>query len=304
VDDDWSWYFDQVKRWQFSITGFALQAHVRTAFERSGSRPAIRFEKLATNRLGTALGAAVRLTMGSGTSGLIVWLPPPTEISPDEAISLIIRNRYGIRQLDPEPDWMDAYRTPDEIVAGGEVSAADAAVAVARAVLGQAQAAAELAARWRPLLYAQGDPLHDLVHAALNELGAELEPYEDVGRDGKFTCPAGRRGVLEVRGSKGYFGADHVRAAADRRHFAHTRDGWDAKAVLVANMRRLVDPAERADAYHPNALDDAGRLGVSVLTTGQVYRALADKQSGGFHQGAFWDAVMKADGMCKLPEAA
>jgi len=83
-------------------------------------------QPVATNRAGNLVSATImwRATSLTGhetyRSGALVILPPPTSITVEEALSLLVQKLSG-KTESLAPDWMEAYAVPEEHMHRGEM---------------------------------------------------------------------------------------------------------------------------------------------------------------------------------------
>jgi hypothetical protein len=189
------------------------------------------------------------------------------------------------------------------------VEGAERVVHDAKERLAEAEAAAEAAGQWEPLLYADGDELEVVAEAALRELGGRTAlPSEGGIEDLRLETPGGTRYVVEIKGSTGGLKLDNLRQVVDWRTaaIAHGADAG-TRALVIANPFRLVAPEARlvSECFHPNVLGRAEALAVVVLSGRQLYEAIRGVQSGESPEDRLWVTIEGTPyGLVDLPEFA
>lgn len=306
--DRWSWYCAPSSAPNDAVFDRAcelLSVHANVAI------PDIR--PIATNRKGEPVAFEMRADLwhldeyGTNellkTSGRLLWFPSPTRCASDEAIRRLLTS-VGIGAESPPPSWTADYLLPRHTDAAERVDSIAQRITDLGDELAQARRELDVEARFVHLLYEQGEPLEDVVHDALRELGADItRPETSGGNDGHLIEPAGRRGVLEIKGKSGVIG---VRDMRQLRHWvtqAETDDpGTDFKGLFVANAHRDAPVDERSESYDINAAKLASRWGLALITTTQLFQALRNDQKGELDREAFWDAVFDANGIVTVDD--
>jgi hypothetical protein len=266
------------------------------------------FQPHAYTLFRTAVAFSLEFTARRGDEkllGHLLWYPESTKVTPAEAVDLVLRSRYQVGAGSEPPPWTSSYPLPRATTAREEVARYEGLLRDAGRALEGAQRLAEDESRYFRLLFDHGeDGLEPIVRAALRLLGATVEdPVERGKADGRLTDPFGRRAILEVKGLTGSISRDDIRQLQDWWNEAVTNESFDGKGILIANTYRTVPPPERGRAFPEDCVGAAKRFHQSLVSTTQLFRALADLQAGRFDQKLFWDAVMQADGPATLPEA-
>jgi hypothetical protein len=249
-----------------------------------------------------SIEAGVELA-GRGPTGVSYWLPLPSQLSPQDAVALLLAERLGIGDTAERPTWITKYSLPDERRAEEALKTAVNATDAARAAEADAKARVVGEQRFQALLYASGDELELVVHAAFEYLGATLEAPTVAREDGRLVDPSGRRAILEVKGIKAAVGVEHVRQLQGWALDA-IADGWEGKAVLVVNAHRAFAPDARPEPVADSAEKFAVRTGTAIVTTSQIFEALRQRQLDESNASEFWDAIFQADGCCSHPAIA
>ncbi len=236
------------------------------------------------------------------TSGSMIFLPPPTELSTAEAITELLRDRYGIGTEKEAPKWTQDYTLPRIELARETMRTMQRQIDQLKLNHERAEAEANHESRFLGLLYEQGDDgLEPLVRDALRILGAEvIDPQRRGQEDGRLIDPFGRKAVLEIKGRDNQLPLKDVRQLIDWVSQLQT-EGWN-KGILIANLFRNSPPSERENIYASNSLQRATMHHLALVTTTQLFRALQSHQTGTLDLQGFWDALFRAKGPCSLPE--
>jgi hypothetical protein len=298
-DGIWDFWFNNNAgfRWAFGVSD---APGGRWTSGRGETRAAVGV--IAETRYGMPLAVQVRLVTNWEASGDVFWLPAPSQLTPHDAITLLLRS-LGIAQISEAPAWTSGFGLPNEITARQDLISARAAVERARQDEVIARGALTTEARFSQLLYATGAQLEAIVIEALSVLGGAVESPTADKEDGGVVDPRGRNALLEIKGLKGAVGVENVRQLQGWALDAIS-EGWEGKTVLIANTHRAMAPGERPEAIADSAKKFAERTGAAILTTPQIYEALRQQQIGDYDSGRFWDAVFETDGLVDLPEIA
>lgn len=314
-DESFAEYLSHVSEWKACFTGHygpaKFSMHRLQEISPQASTLEVYGQPIATTRYGKSL--AVRFTYRAlderarvilAESGNAIWLPPPTDLMPEEAIRLLLASRYGVAARSTQPDWTAKYKLPDEHEAEAQVDEKLQAAQLAARELKDARAQLDSARGYKALLFEQGKAvLEPLVRRALQDLGAQVSPPLEEGReDGRFIAPGGWEGILEVKGSTGSLRLRDVRQLDQWVRDAVAEDERDYKGVLVANTHRGTDPAMRGEPFPSKCIKAASRFDLCLMTTTQLFRAIYQLQEGAFDSDAFWGELATCAGPCSLTE--
>jgi len=315
--EEFQYYFQHVRSWSF----YAMEAVVpegwyskvalslicpggRDVRVRTTSIAETRFQKPISFTLHffaypTASSSAGSL-LGTGT---VIWLPPPTEISPYEAINLVLRKRYGLRFETEPPNWVQKYKLPSQLPIEDEINDLHQEITEKRRRLEDATMKLQTATRFRELLYEQGESLENVAKDCLRELGAKVEDPKRKGHeDGRLIDPTGRRGMLEIKGRTGSIKLTDVRQLDQWARDAIAQEDYDSKGFLISNAYCTKEPSKRSSPFPDDCIRSSKQFGLCLLTTSQLFQAICLKQRGELNVQSFWDSVFSTDGLCDLPE--
>ncbi len=312
VDKSFSFYFQRLNRWSYHITGLVrsdsywashihaeMQPIAETRFQRA---IACQIEFKEVEKDGSKHAPTTKVTARSGP---VIWLPPPTEITAEEAINLILKERNGLRFEKVAPEWITAYQLPAEVPIEAEMRRLREEIRQLEAAYLLTEQQLKTEARFRKLLYEQGeDALEPVVRDALRLLGAHvIDPVRRGVEDGTLVDPFGRGGLLEIKGRSGPLKFEDVRQLDFwvRSKLAE-EDAVAPKGVLIANLFCSNPPGRRGVVFPDNCVRAAQRLEICLVTTTQLFNALLLHQQGILDVERFWNAVYNTNGVCLLPE--
>jgi hypothetical protein len=244
------------------------------------------------------------------TSGVAVWLPPPTEISADEAISLILRERYR-RSVDvATPEWAATYQLPQQQAIAAQVNHRQQEIERLQQEIALAQKQLEATTSLNRLLYEQNqEALTLIVCDALRELGAQvsdakIEADSTVSRGiMSLTDPSGREGMLLVKTRAGELPLNDLRQLDQYVRDLMLNQNWRGKGILIANTYYTQPPEQRNEPFPSNCIRAAQQLfGYCLVTTTQLFQAIATHQHHELDSREFWNAIFEVNGVCPLPE--
>jgi len=309
-------YFEHVATWNFCLSGWEavdrpfFSAYMQEAGLARADKIRPRVYSIAENRYGRAIGFTIKFEAMSergghiGDSGYIEWLPPTTDISVDEAIELILRDRFGIIKEDVAPSWLIDYVLPAEVPINQQIDQLESELGSLGENLNRARINLREASRFKRMLYETGEEaLEPVVLDALEVLGAEIELPKVKGKeDGRIIDPSDRLGTLEIKGRLGPLRIGDVRQAhqwvADRIAYEET----ESKGILIANLNRDKSPSGRGEVFPSNCVKAAKNFEICLLTTTQLLNAIIMHQEGRLKISEFWDSILGARGICELEE--
>ena len=336
VDPEFTYYFQYVREWSYFSTSVYKESRSNPDYARLVNPQAdnlklslkpiaqTRFQKPIAFRLRfqivrTIVPEQLRQTMMAlkdvpsslkkteilKESGNVIWLPRATKISDYDAIDLILKERYGLQFEQAPPQWVAAYKLPEQIPIEEEISHHEQEIQRLKNELTTAQQRLQDVSRFRKLLYEQGvEGLEPVVRDALRELGAKVnDPGSNENReDGQLIAPDGQIGMLEIKGRTKSLALADVRQLDQWVRDALIQDNLESKGILIANMYCGQPPELRDDPFPSNCIDSAKRANICLMTTTQLFRALCSHQREELDVAEFWNTVFNTDGVCPLPE--
>jgi len=305
---EWSFYFEEMDK-SFLHHWYHLEATLVPEL----SWVEIKTFPLAQNRYNKPLGIGACYTVHEGhkfegfpvqhhkeVAGRMYFLHPPSEISSKEAIDILLRDLFGIRIRELEPEWATGLKVPEQDTIEKKIKEAEDTIKAEQAKIDTASA--ELAERRKfvELLYQKGQRLQEFVWEALENIGATvIRPTVDNEEDGWISTPFGE-GVLEIKSSKGSASFDDI----------HQLDGWvlngkkkgkEYKGILVGNYFCDKPLTSRGKPFPANVIKEAEKREQCLLTTQQLFEAHCTVQEGADGK-AFLQKIMTAVGPCTLVE--
>lgn len=243
------------------------------------------------------------------TSGVAVWLPPPTEISADEAISLVLRERYKRAVEVATPEWAAVYQLPQQQAIAAQVNQHQQEIERLQQEIALAQKRFEATTSLNRLLYEQNqEALTLIVCDALQQLGAQVSDANGSGSmisSGimRLTDPSGREGMLLVKTRAGELLLSDLRQLDQYVRDLMLNQNWRGKGILIANTQYSQPPNQRNEPFPPNCIRAAQQLfGYCLMTTTQLFQAIATHQRTELDSREFWNAIFEVNGVCPLPE--
>jgi hypothetical protein len=324
VEPEFSYYFQYVREWSFFATPeyagsrfYPLHNYLRLVDPQADDL-SISLNPIAQTRFQKPIAFELRFqierTIESYTSrqtvilkesGSVIWLPGATKISNYDAVDIILKERYDLQFEQAPPDWVEAYKLPEQIPIEEEISYHEQEIQRLKNELATAQQSLQDASRFRRLLYEQHvDGLEPVVRDALRELGATVSdpPPKENREDGRLTAPAGQIGMLEIKGRTKSLALADVRQLDQWVRDALIQDNLESKGILIANMYCGQPPELRDNPFPSNCIDSAKRANICLMTTTQLFRALCSHQREELDIAEFWNTVFNTDGVCSLPE--
>lgn len=325
VDPEFTYYFQYVREWSFFATSeyaearfypvpylrlvnpqaddlrISLNPIAQTRFQKPIAFK-LRFQVVRTSESYVSYETTTVTLQESGT---VIWLPGATKISDYEAVDLILKERYRLQFEQAPPDWVEAYKLPEQIPIEQKIFHHEQEIQQLKKELITAQQRLQDASRFRKLLYEQGvEGLEPVVRDALRELGATVSdpPPKENREDGRLKAPTGQIGMLEIKGRTKSLSLDDVRQLDQWVRDALIQENLESKGILIANMYCGRPPELRNNPFPANCVDRAEKANLCLMTTTQLFQALCSYQREELDVAEFWNTVFDTDGVCPLPE--
>lgn len=319
VDPEFKYYFQQVCRWFFHINPEPEDdipdiEEFLSLVNPKANKLKRQIRILAQTRYNCPIAFELRFKAVNCTASQVqvlqvscpvFWLPEPTKISDYQAVNLILQERYGVQLEQSPPDWIEAYKLPNQIPIEKEICDYEQEIQRLKKESITVQERLQNTLRFRKLLYEQGiDGLEPVVRDALRELGATVEdPQPKANReDGRLTAPTGQRAMLEIKGRTKSLNLGDVRQLDHWVRDALIHERLKSKGILIANMYCGHPPEIRENPFPKNCVESAETVNLCLMTTTQLFRALCSHQRRELDLEEFWSAIFNTDGVCPLPE--
>jgi len=298
VNNEFQRYFNNVKYWNFTMD-FDKSAGIVKDIISSFSNEVI--HKLAQTRYRAPLGIQLLLPTGAR----FCFLPPPTEISTNTAIDIILEDFFRIKTSEmPEPDWVKEMKVPGEQEIKKRIEKSLDRIKIEKKKIEKSKQEMQSITKFRKLLYTEDEELEQIVRATFRELGAKvIEPKEKNKEDGWIETKFGKA-VLEIK------------KAAKSASRVHTRqlDNWvgnciangeKCKGMLVINHYGDKSLKERKEPFPSDVRDHAKKARPGspfcLLTTVELFRAFCAFKEGKVLADGIFKKIFEADGEeCKL----
>ena len=270
-------------------------------------------EPIASNRYGKPIAASFSITAKIKnlfekevrvipTLGTVTILPPPTKLTIEEAIRLILAKLYGVALESVEPEWLQNYKVPGEDDLEVEIRSSEQRIEEKKKKVEQKIKQLKDLTKFKKLLTEANYALEEIVWETLEELGATVKrPDEPNKEDGWFTDYKGRKAVLEIKGKNGRKSI----ATMDVRELGNwvlngLAKGEDYKGILFGNPFREESPEKRREPFPPDVREFAEKSHQCVVTTAQFFEAFKRVKAGKMKAEVIFDKLMETNGVCEL----
>ena len=306
-------YIEQgIKEWYYYLE----LSESRTALPSDGMESRwveYNIEPIALNRYGRPIAASFSITLKTGkfleegrdvalTLGPLIILPPPTELTIEEAIRLILAKLYGVSLESVEPGWLRKHKVPGEDDLEREIQSSEQRIEKEKGEIKQKTKQLKDLTKFKKLLTEANDALEEMVWDTLEELGATVKrPDEPNKEDGWFTDYKGRKAVLEIKGKSGRksIATKDVREL-DQWVSDGLVKGEDYKGILFGNPFRELPPENRKEPFPPDVREFAEKRQQCIVTTAQLFEAFKKAKAGKMKAEAIFDKLMETNGVCEL----
>jgi hypothetical protein len=228
-------YFDKVRRWSYT-----LATSDRASDEGFYDRP------IATNRAGEAIALSIVYMGDRGREGFLCLLPPPTEVTVDEGICLILEDLCGMQARTPPPAFAQEIRLPGEDIVDAEIAEQRRKVEEAQAGLDSLLASKEHRRGYIALVYEKGvEGLQEVARKAFEEIGLNTRPADPDVSDEFYIGDGREEALVEVRGHRKSAQIDDIRQLIDNQLKYEQKHGKPIKGILLVNAWNELPPHER-----------------------------------------------------------
>jgi hypothetical protein len=324
ADKRFARYFATVKRWEEVFDDkYDTRGLDPLTDGELDPKPLVRLAvtKLATDWRGNAAAAEVRyglyrlsrreISRALGhdyedepyvSSGPLVLLPPPTEVSDEEAVRILLEDFCGVQARSVAPGWARSTAMPGDDARRAAAAEARKALEVAQRMQQETLAAQVAADEFRRLLYETGLPLQDAARRTFEAIGVGTadSPVSD-----EFMLVRGDRKVLvEVTGvGKSVATRDLSQLIKDMGNYLAGTDE-PIKGLLVGNAWRDLPLEERDSGDKPifpvDLVKTARSHSVALLSTIELYRAYCAFLDGKLDVDQAFQRIVDTSGPVKL----
>jgi hypothetical protein len=317
-------YIEHAKTWSYCLTHCELNPlywNIKPWKGSDGSKCQIaaHVERLWSNRYGGALAfeywPVVRVTKQVYQSertdedvlpgfGSVVLLPP-TDLTEEQTVALVLRDILKVPTHLPEPAWVTEVAAPGQ--APIDTAIEEIKVQFETLVSEYDAKLAERASVRKPLLllYDEGHSLEDAVRNVLRFLGAEVEdpPEDDANHeDGWITVRVGdgepHEGVLEIKStSSKQFNESGLKQLAEWQTRGQLLREKTYKRVFIGNASRDLPLAERPDPFPDGWMKAAALQEACAIRTEDLFKAYELDQSGQLDRAHFWASFFATAGI-------
>lgn len=273
LQDRFARYFQSVKRWNYQFQTLGPE-HLPDGLDQY-----VVDVPIAVNRAKRpiALRLSYTVPVPQFVQGNLFILPPPTEVSDDEAVRILLEDCCGIEARAAAPGWAVSLELPANRELEEQIRARRAGIENIQKELEPLLTEKQRREAFKAILYETGiSPLQETVEAAFKELGFKTLP-SDVS-DEFYIEFKGTRALAEVKGHERSASLTDLRQLIDYQLAHEQKHGTAVKSVLVVNAWRKVPPEKRGlpstVVFPPNVVGRAEANNIALLDTLQLFDAL------------------------------
>jgi hypothetical protein len=302
-DESFYRYFQHVRRWSHvfrindQISGPILN-------ELNSTKVSIQAEALASDRQGNPIAVKYLASAGQRASGPFVALVPPTEISAEEAIAVILNDVFGIAASEPEPLWLGELVAPGEApLRAAHLNALSELEATQYKASSSLEALNEARSPLR-IIYQQHYKLQDSVADVFRRIG--FETLESPVSDEFIIALDGRCILVEVKGSGKSASQKHLSQLAKDVDTYFGRLGKVIKGVLVSNAWIKLPPPDREPpnfaVFPVNVVEFAELKRLALLDTRSLLTAYGQVIEGRASAAEIFALIMDSEGVVHIAD--
>lgn len=234
-------------------------------------------------------------------SDFLHLLPPPTKLTVEEGIDLLIEEAKGLPAKTITPDWVELYHVPGEEQLESKIE--DTVKRIKSAEREQKrlfQNYRELQ-RNKSLLFEHGENLKRSVADVLQRMNFEVKPYHPAPDLMTLSTRFGNM-LLDATGRSGPAGPEDLQLLLHHAVFAQEEDGRIWKGILIFNHYRLEDPScERPAAFPADVAVRAREMHFGLMTSEGLYAAFCQVVKGSMLREELEERLHRAHGIIHLP---
>ena len=266
------------------------------------------------NRARQRIGMSFRIVIEDRNStelfmtGFVHILPPPTEISVDEGIQVIVNHLIGLRLKEPPPTWEENMRIPglDEVIS--KISQFNIDIKRIAEQRKSFEIERDRLMKFRRLLWTKGEKvLQEAVKNAFIELEfTEIRQERARNKeDWIFNFKSKPLiGVLEVTGADKRTSLKDLRKCADWVT-DYDEKGRDCKGIFIPNQYRRQEypkSKKKREHFEKNEIQFARKHNICILPSHIVFEVVVEKMKGNprFNRESVEERILSADPVCKF----
>jgi len=234
-------------------------------------------------------------------SDFLHLLPPPTKLSLEEGIDLLIEEAKGLPARTITPDWVELYHVPGEEQIEAKIDETVKRIKSAEREQKKLFQIYRELQRSKSLLFEHGDNLKRAVVEVLQRMGFTVKPY--LAAEGLLVLQT-RFGkmILEATGRSGPAQLEDLQLLLRHAAFAQEEDGRIWKGILIFNHYRLEDPScERPAAFPAEVVARAREMRLGLITAEGLYACFCKVAKGSMLREEFEERLQQTVGIIHLP---
>ncbi len=230
-------------------------------------------------------------------------LPPPSRISVEKGLDLLVEEAKGLPARSLAPSWIEAYRVPGEEALEQKINDAWRRIKVVEKEQKRHFRAHRELQRCKALLFEHGDNLRQLVLEVFRRLELAVKTYPPSPELLVLTTRHGRL-LLDAVGRSGPALVGDLQNLQRHAIFAQEEDGRIWKGLLLFNHYRLLDPAQdRPAAFSAEVVARARELRFGLLTSEGLYASFCSILKGSMLREELEEKLHRTTGIINLPAA-
>jgi len=245
---------------------------------------------------------------GAFVSGRIIFLPPPTRVSVEQAIDLIVNSLTGAELIESPPAWESTIELPGLEDIENKIKEKEEEKTRILEEIKTLSEKKNALIRFRRLLWTKGRPLENAVRDAFKLLGFhEIRKIREENLEDW---------VIEFKHVKDYeYGVFEVKGADQRTSLAdltqcnkwvedYMLENKKAKGIFVTNQYRLENPSKnlkKREEFPKNEIEYAIKRDICILPTHEIFNVVIAKLKGEkIMREYIEEKIANAKGICKL----
>lgn len=253
-----------------------------------------------------------RTYKGSFDSGIILFLPPPTKVTVEQSIDIMVNVLMGGELIESPPLWENKIDLPGLQDIENQFVQKEQEKETIIKDIEKLKNSKDNLIKFRRLLWTDGTPLENAVKDAFVTFGfSEIRKIreknlEDWVIDFKFV-PEYKHGVFEIKGSEKRTSLSDLNQCDKWVKDYLLEKNLEVKGIFVSNQYRHGDIGtnlKQREHFEENELKFARQREICILPSHEIFYAFVEKMKGNTQitREFIEEKIASAKGLCKISE--
>jgi hypothetical protein len=241
-------------------------------------------------------------------TGTIVFLPPPTKISSNEAIEVLVNTLIGAESKEQEPDWATKIMMPHTEELNLKITANLATIEKLNTEIVSLETERNKIDGYRKILWSNDTRLENIVRNSFKLMGfgeirrGRSKELEDLIFDFQTTKEF-ELGVIEVKGRERKTSLEDLNQCDKWVKQYRVKEGKKVKGIFISNQFRRTESesSKLRLRYEPNEIEFAKDFNLCIIPTIELFKAVVQELKGkSVGRSEIERRILNAKPVCKI----